>query len=49
LNPENRRFLPRVREVGLGLDHQTLAVTQGARQIRLTSAEGGKVVREILA
>ena len=33
----------------LGLDHQTLAVTQGARQIRLTSAEGGKVVREILA
>ena len=33
----------------LGLDHQQLAVTQGARQIRLTSAEGGKVVREILA
>jgi hypothetical protein len=33
----------------LGLDHQQLAVTQGARQIRLTGAEGGKIVREILA
>ncbi|MEY2598904.1 MAG: hypothetical protein RLZZ142_1163 [Verrucomicrobiota bacterium] len=33
----------------LGLDHAKLAVVQGGREIRLTSAEGGKVVREILA
>ncbi|MEY5010364.1 MAG: hypothetical protein RLZZ253_1503 [Verrucomicrobiota bacterium] len=33
----------------LGLDHQKLAVRQGGREIRLTGAVGGKIVREILA
>jgi hypothetical protein len=33
----------------LGLDHENLAVIQGGRSIRLTGAQGGRVVTEILA
>jgi hypothetical protein len=33
----------------LGLDHENLAVNQGGRSIRLTSTQGGKIVREIIA
>lgn len=33
----------------LGLNHQTLSVVQGGREIRLTAATGGKVVDAILA
>ena len=33
----------------LGLDHETLAFTQGGRRIRLTGLQGGNVVKEIIA